>query len=86
MGRRNSASTHSGATRMVWTAQAKVHGARGPGASSAGVEQESCPRNVLAEGGYVAKHDLDDGSNGTRCHKNVILMVVNGGKMRANGD
>ena len=21
-------------------------------------------------------------SNGTRCHKNVILMVVNGGKMR----
>src|SRR5256885_1678216 len=25
-------------------------------------------------------------SNGTRCHKNVILMVVNGGKMPANGD
>ena len=25
-------------------------------------------------------------SNGTRCHKNVILMVVNGGKMRTKGE
>ena len=24
--------------------------------------------------------------NGTRCHKNVILMVVNGGKMRTKGE
>ena len=25
-------------------------------------------------------------SNGTRCHKNVIPMVVNGGKMRTKGE
>jgi hypothetical protein len=25
-------------------------------------------------------------SNGTRCHKNVILIVVNGGKVRMKGE
>jgi hypothetical protein len=35
---------------------------------------------------HFANHRSMRIGNGTRCHKNVILMVVNGGKIRTKGE
>jgi hypothetical protein len=35
---------------------------------------------------HFANHRSRRVGNGTRCHKNVILMVVNGGKMRTKAE
>ena len=42
-------------------------------------------RRRSGSGGYSRRESIRVG-NGTRCHKNVILMVVNGGKMRTKGE